>query len=89
MARHLRTESGSLPRRVDSLIAHKAPVFTEIEDELRDIKRVHSQGQEEDLRMALSRMITRVEDLVCLLVMLRYHWLRLHTLLNASCILSD
>lgn len=68
MARHLRTDSGSLPRRIDSL---KAPVFAEIEDELRDIKRVHSQGQEEDLRLALSRMISRVEELVRPLIMLR------------------
>ncbi|KZT71649.1 hypothetical protein DAEQUDRAFT_744057 [Daedalea quercina L-15889] len=67
MARHLRTDSGSLPRRVDSLAANKAPVFTDIEDELRDIKRVHSQGQEEDLRMALSRMISRVEELTSML----------------------
>ena len=73
MARHLRTDSGSLPRRIDSLIAHKAPVFTEIEDELRDVKRVHSQGQEEDLRMALSRMISRVEELVCPLALLKHH----------------
>ncbi|KAH9839074.1 uncharacterized protein C8Q71DRAFT_894053 [Rhodofomes roseus] len=67
MARHLRTDSGSLPRRIDSLIANKAPIFTDIEDELRDIKRVHSQGQEEDLKMALSRMISRVEDLTFML----------------------
>lgn len=61
---HLRTNSGSLPRRIDSLNSHKAPFFTDVEDELRDIKRVHSQGQEEDLRMALGRMISRVQELV-------------------------
>ena len=73
MARHLRTDSGSLPRRVDSLVAHKAPVFTDIEDELRDVRRVYSQGQEEDLRTALSRMISRVEELVRHLSMLGRH----------------
>ncbi|KAH7888906.1 hypothetical protein F5I97DRAFT_1856474 [Phlebopus sp. FC_14] len=42
-------------------------VFTAIDDELRDIRRVHSQGQEEDLRYALDRVIHRVEDLSSLL----------------------
>lgn len=35
-----------------------------LHDELKDFKRVHDQGQEEDLRLALSRTITKVEDLV-------------------------
>jgi hypothetical protein len=35
-----------------------------LQDQLRDFKRVHDQGQEEDLRMALSRTITKVEELV-------------------------
>jgi len=35
-----------------------------LHDELRDFKRVYDQGQEEDLRMALSRTITKVEELV-------------------------
>ena len=35
-----------------------------LQDELRDFKRVHDQGQEEDLRMALSRTITKVGELV-------------------------
>lgn len=56
----------SLPQRTDSLRVVKDAVFSQIEEELRDIKRVHSQGQEEDLRMALSRTIGRVEELVCL-----------------------
>ncbi|KAI8992924.1 hypothetical protein BD414DRAFT_458322 [Trametes punicea] len=57
----------SLPRRVDSLKATKGPYFAEVEDELRDIKRVHAQGQEEDLRYALDRTINRVEELTSML----------------------
>jgi hypothetical protein len=38
--------------------------FASVQDELRDIKRVHTQGQEEDLKMALGRAITRIEELV-------------------------
>jgi hypothetical protein len=54
----------NLPQRTDSLGAVKAATFSQIEEELRDVKRVHSHGQEEDLRMALSRTISRVEELV-------------------------
>lgn len=54
----------TLPQRVDSLNPTKNAVFNQIEEELRDVRRVHSQGQEEDLRMALSRTISRVEELV-------------------------
>ncbi|GBE80291.1 hypothetical protein BKA93DRAFT_572604 [Sparassis latifolia] len=57
----------TLPRRVDSLVASKGPYFVEVEEELRDIKRVNSQGQEEDLKLALSRTICRVEELMALL----------------------
>ena len=53
-----------MPQRVDSLHNKKGMSFTQIDEELRDIRRVHSQGQEEDLRMALSRTIGRVEELV-------------------------
>ncbi|KZT10581.1 uncharacterized protein LAESUDRAFT_711102 [Laetiporus sulphureus 93-53] len=60
-------DRGGLPRRVDSFIASKMPFFTQLDDELRDVKRVHSQGQEEDLRMALGRMISRVEELTSML----------------------
>ncbi|KIJ68060.1 hypothetical protein HYDPIDRAFT_165792 [Hydnomerulius pinastri MD-312] len=42
-------------------------VFVGLDDELRDARRVHSQGQEEDLRYALDRVIKRVEDLSSLL----------------------
>ncbi|RPD58668.1 hypothetical protein L227DRAFT_587064 [Lentinus tigrinus ALCF2SS1-6] len=59
--------SNRLPRRVDSLKPNKAPYFNELDDELRDIRRVHSQGQEEDLRYALSRTINRIEELTSML----------------------
>lgn len=65
---HIMFSSGqnALPRRTDSLTvsAASAAKFVEIEEELHDIKRVHKHGQEEDLRMALSRMILRIEELV-------------------------
>ncbi|KAI0332274.1 hypothetical protein GY45DRAFT_1246902 [Cubamyces sp. BRFM 1775] len=61
------TTNRSLPRRVDSLKATKGPYFNELEDELRDVKRVHAQGQEEDLRYALNRTINRVEELTSML----------------------
>lgn len=54
----------SLPRRIDSLAASKIPIFITIEEELHDIRRVQNHGQEEDLKMALSKMISRVEELV-------------------------
>lgn len=50
------------PPRVDGL-QHNGELEG-LDDELRDFKRVHDQGQEEDLRMALSRTITKVEGLV-------------------------
>lgn len=46
---------------------HPSPtsaIFANIDDELRDAWRVHSHGQEEDLRYALDRVIKRVEELV-------------------------
>ncbi|THH31414.1 hypothetical protein EUX98_g2781 [Antrodiella citrinella] len=63
------SQKSSLPRRTDSLTiaASSAPKFAEIEEELHDIRRVHNHGQEEDLRMALSRMISRVEELSSML----------------------
>ena len=50
------------PPRTDSF--HHDGELTGLQDELRDFRRVHDQGQEEDLRMALSRTITKVEELV-------------------------
>lgn len=57
--------SRALPKRTDSLQAIKNPqLFIAIEDEVRDCKRVQTHGQEEDLKEALSRMMSRVEELV-------------------------
>ncbi|KAF8557665.1 hypothetical protein OG21DRAFT_1482127 [Imleria badia] len=42
-------------------------VFEGLDDELRDARRVLSQGQEEDLRYALDRVLNKVEDLSALL----------------------
>ncbi|KAG2366282.1 hypothetical protein BDR07DRAFT_1470153 [Suillus spraguei] len=42
-------------------------MFASIDDELRDAWRVHSHGQEEDLRCALDRVIKRMEELSSLL----------------------
>ncbi|KAG1890129.1 hypothetical protein F4604DRAFT_1708789 [Suillus subluteus] len=50
--------------------SHPSPtssIFAGIDDELRDAWRVHSHGQEEDLRYALDRVIKRVEELSSLL----------------------
>lgn len=41
-------------------------MLASLAEELHDIKRVKDYGQEEDLREALGKMITRVEELVCL-----------------------
>ena len=60
------------PRRSDSLGVpnnnNKNAIFLAIGDDLRDARRVYSDGQEEDLRLALSRVINRVEELVSLTV---------------------
>ncbi|KAI0769412.1 hypothetical protein BD413DRAFT_613951 [Trametes elegans] len=64
---HFQQSNRNLPRRVDSLKAPKGPNFSELEDELRDIRRVHLQGQEEDLRYALNRTINRIEELSSML----------------------
>jgi len=50
---------------MSSSTPHSA-IFSGIDDELRDARRVYSQGQEEDLRYALERIIKRVEELVSL-----------------------
>jgi hypothetical protein len=39
-------------------------VFLKVEEELHDARRVHSDGQEDDLRYALSMVINRVSELV-------------------------
>ena len=62
----------SAPRRSTDLNAtqHKTsshPIFSQIEEELHDARRVYSHGQEEDLRSALNMVIDRVVQLVSLL----------------------
>lgn len=52
------------PRRRRDSLGPKAALFAQVDEELHDIKRVHLQGQEEDLRYALGRLISRVEELV-------------------------
>jgi hypothetical protein len=42
-----------------------ANYVSSLDEELRDCKRVQRQGQEEDLREALNRMMARVEEMVC------------------------
>ncbi|KAI0312242.1 hypothetical protein OF83DRAFT_676001 [Amylostereum chailletii] len=44
-----------------------AQLLNTIDEELRDSRRVHRQGQEEDLREALGRMMSRVEELCSML----------------------
>ncbi|KAJ4491005.1 hypothetical protein J3R30DRAFT_3400236 [Lentinula aciculospora] len=41
--------------------------FMQVEEELHDLRRVHAHGQEDDLRMALERCMSRVAELVGLL----------------------
>ncbi|KAK0213421.1 hypothetical protein DFS33DRAFT_1377910 [Desarmillaria ectypa] len=43
------------------------PLFLAIEEELHDARRVHADGQEDDLRLALSMVINRVTELSSLL----------------------
>ncbi|THU99235.1 hypothetical protein K435DRAFT_964552 [Dendrothele bispora CBS 962.96] len=43
------------------------PMFLKIEEELHDARRVQQHGQEDDLRMALSMVITRVSEMSTLL----------------------
>ena len=58
----------SAPRHSDlNATQHKTsshPIFSQIEEELHDARRVHSHGQEEDLRSALIMVIDRVSELV-------------------------
>ncbi|KAF8802700.1 hypothetical protein BYT27DRAFT_7226282 [Phlegmacium glaucopus] len=59
------------PRRSDlNATQHKTashPIFSQVEEELHDARRVHSHGQEEDLRSALIMVINRVSELSSLL----------------------
>ncbi|KAJ8078309.1 hypothetical protein PM082_000516 [Marasmius tenuissimus] len=75
---HFPSSSTSLPRRSDSLNATQTrsssgstskndALLLKVHEELHDIRRVESHGQEDDLRMALGVVIKRVEDLATLL----------------------
>lgn len=45
-------------------ISPTSTIFAGLDDELHDARRVLSQGQEEDLRYALERVLNKVEELV-------------------------
>ncbi|KAG6375522.1 hypothetical protein JVT61DRAFT_3081 [Boletus reticuloceps] len=51
----------------DAFSSPTSTVFEGLHDELRDARRVLSQGQEEDLRCALDRVLNKVEELSSLL----------------------
>ncbi|KAG5719908.1 hypothetical protein E4T56_gene9182, partial [Termitomyces sp. T112] len=66
--------SSVLPNRTDSLklnaTQQKVPthkIFLTIEEELHDARRVHSHGQEEDLRLALNMLIERLSQVSTML----------------------
>lgn len=79
------SNSRPLPQRTHSVNAAKhANYFSSIDEELRDCRRVQRQGQEEDLREALSRMMAKVEEMV------RYHWKHLsHHAVQPQVVLID
>lgn len=63
--------TNGVPRRSESLNLNATqqrsashPVFLKVEEELHDARRVHADGQEDDLRYALSMVINRVSELV-------------------------
>lgn len=68
--------ANGVPRRSDSLNLNATqqlrsasgagahPLFLKVEEELHDARRVHSDGQEDDLRYALNMVINRVSNLV-------------------------
>ncbi|KJA23470.1 hypothetical protein HYPSUDRAFT_588365 [Hypholoma sublateritium FD-334 SS-4] len=67
--------ANGVPRRSDSLNLNATqqlrsasgagahPLFLKVEEELHDARRVHSDGQEDDLRYALNMVINRVSNL--------------------------
>ncbi|KAF8268171.1 hypothetical protein EI94DRAFT_1209389 [Lactarius quietus] len=58
------SNSRPLPQRTHSVNAVKhANYFSAVDEEMRDCTRVQRQGQEEDLREALGRMMARVEEM--------------------------
>ncbi|KAI0266965.1 hypothetical protein BC834DRAFT_1026547 [Gloeopeniophorella convolvens] len=62
------TNARPLPQRTYSVNAVKnANFFSSVDEELRDCKRAQRQGQEEDLREALSRVMARMEEMCAML----------------------
>ncbi|KAF4620822.1 hypothetical protein D9613_000047 [Agrocybe pediades] len=66
--------ANGIPRRSDSLNLNATqqrsashPIFLQVEEELHDARRVQADGQEDDLRSALSMVINRVSELSNLL----------------------
>ncbi|KAG6808721.1 hypothetical protein H0H92_003098 [Tricholoma furcatifolium] len=66
--------ANGLPNRSDSLklnaTQQKAPthkIFLTVEEELHDARRVHSHGQEDDLRLALNMLIDRLSQISTML----------------------
>jgi len=57
-----RSDSSNLNATQQRSASH--PVFLKVEEELHDARRVFSDGQEDDLRYALSMVINRVSELV-------------------------
>lgn len=66
---HFPSSINVAPKRTDSLNATQRkmgsnPILMKIEEELHDVRRVQTHGQEEDLRLALDMLIHRVTELV-------------------------
>jgi len=57
-----RSDGNSLNATQQKSATH--PIFLQVEEELHDARRVHADGQEDDLRYALNMVINRVSDLV-------------------------
>ncbi|KAG6839672.1 hypothetical protein C0991_000365 [Blastosporella zonata] len=71
---HSQNTSSALPSRTDSLklnaTQQKAAthqIFTTVEEELHDARRVHSHGQEDDLRAALGMVVERLGEVSTML----------------------
>ena len=79
------------PRRSDlNATQHKTssqPIFSQIEEELHDARRVHSHGQEDDLRSALMMIINRVSELVSLCLDRRFKKMLIDSSVLASSLL--
>jgi hypothetical protein len=70
--------TNGIPRRSDLNATQQRsashPVFLKVEEELHDARRVYSDGQEDDLRYALSMVINRVSELVRFSFHVRQGW---------------